>query len=815
VRKRLTQLLIVLCGIVLGQLLLYGPSLLGSKVLLPLDILAGQNAYIPRTTEISQIQPKDKFLVDLVFLFEPSRRFANSQIHAGRFPSWAPYHYAGAPFMGPRFSPFMLLQYLVASPVILAWAQMLQAIVAGIGGYAFFRRVLRVGFWPAAICAWCYPITAFFLLWQGFATSGGVYWLPWLLLAVDASVRHRSWLGPIGLAVTTALALVSGHVDVGAQVVLGSGLFGLWRLVERASPGRLWARAGKSLMRLSAGWLLGVMLAAPAILPVLAYTRTSARMAYRAAGREERPPVGLAELPELALPDLYGSTQLDSFYLFPEGQQNLQESISAAYSGAAMLLLFAPLAWCSRRHRSLNLFWAGLALFGLSWCLNVPGVVSLLRLPGLKLLSHDRLVFLTCFAILGLAATGLDALRRGAVKWRTYFWFPIGILVALLGWSIFRSLVLPRRLEVDLPALISQGQAVQDVHDSEGVARVQSWFVTHHLFGAFWCGVALAGWFWLRKRSRLAPAGSIRFSSPQFCSVATVLMADLLWFGSGRSVQTDWALYYPRVPVLESVAKDANARMIGFQCLPPALSAICGLRDVRGYDSVDPASFMDLLAIGCQERGLKTEYAAAQWLAPKATITPDGNVRLSPVLDMLAVRYVILRGTPRPEARSLFQGEDYWVEENPAALPRVFVPKRVELAPQKQEQLAKLSAADFNPREVAYVESAVDLPQPCEGEGQLVDEIPTHLKISLKMKTPGLVVLSDLWDKGWKAYLNGKPVPVLRVNHALRGVLAPAGESSLEFKYQPDSIALAMKFSIAAAVVLALLALAHLRPRKA
>ena len=88
-RNRLTRLLIVLSGIVLGQLLLYGPSLFGSKVLLPLDILAGQNAYIPRTTEISQIQPKDKFLVDLVFLFEPSRRFANSQIHAGRFPSWA------------------------------------------------------------------------------------------------------------------------------------------------------------------------------------------------------------------------------------------------------------------------------------------------------------------------------------------------------------------------------------------------------------------------------------------------------------------------------------------------------------------------------------------------------------------------------------------------------------------------------------------------------------------------------------------------------------------------------------------------------
>ena len=42
--KRLTnqkwgRLLVVLLGIVVGQFILYGPSLVGSKILLPLDIL--------------------------------------------------------------------------------------------------------------------------------------------------------------------------------------------------------------------------------------------------------------------------------------------------------------------------------------------------------------------------------------------------------------------------------------------------------------------------------------------------------------------------------------------------------------------------------------------------------------------------------------------------------------------------------------------------------------------------------------------------------------------------------------------------------
>src|SRR5437660_6551955 len=55
------------------------------------------------------------------------------------------------------------------------------------------------------------------------------------------------------------------------------------------------------------------------------------------------------------------------------------------------------------------------------------------------------------------------------------------------------------------------------------------------------------------------------------------------------------------------------------------------------------------------------------------------------------------------------------------------------------------------------------------------------------MKTAGLVVLTDLWNKGWRAYLDGQNVPVLRANHAVRGVVVQQGTHSLEFRYQPAS----------------------------
>ena len=231
-KRRLARLLIVLAGIVLGQAILYGPSLAGRKILLPLDILAEPTVYLPRTPEVAKIEPHNLSLSDMIYFSEPARRFAAAEIHAGRLPQWASYHFAGAPFIWPKFSPFLALQCSTASPMVLAWSQLLAAIVAGLGAYFFCRRVLTVSFWPAAIAAWCYPLTGFFVFWQGFGTCIPVYWLPWILLAVDKTARGASTLAPIGLSVVTCLVLTSGQLDVAAQVLLASGLYGVWCLYE-------------------------------------------------------------------------------------------------------------------------------------------------------------------------------------------------------------------------------------------------------------------------------------------------------------------------------------------------------------------------------------------------------------------------------------------------------------------------------------------------------------------------------------------------------------------------------------------------------
>jgi hypothetical protein len=177
-----------------------------------------------------------------------------------------------------------------------------------------------------------------------------------------------------------------------------------------------------------------------------------------------------------------------------------------------------------------------------------------------------------------------------------------------------------------------------------------------------------------------------------------------------------------------------------------------------------------------------------QWYSPRLRFEPPAAIRLPPVLDMLGVGAVVFRGSPPPDLRPMFVGNDYWVLPNPSALPRAFVPRQVEYEPDSDARLNKLLSPDFDARQIAYVESPIAQAGPAVGSVEILAEIPTRIEISARMQTAGLVVLADLFDEGWQAYVGGRPVPTLRTNHAVRGVVVPAGESIVEFRYWPAGL---------------------------
>ncbi len=724
-------------AIALGQALLYGPSLLGRRILLPLDQLGEPQTWLPDTPEWRGVRARDPLHSDPVLSLEPWRRHAAAELRAGRLPLWNPYSFAGSPFaVFGKYSPFALLSYAFPDPRGLAWRELLEALVAGTGAFLFFRRVVGAGTLASAAGAACLPLTGAFVLWRAYPATEVLAFYPWLLLAVDAVVRRPGGRAGPGLALLVALALLCGQLDVAAMALLAAGLFAAFRL---GAAGRR-PRSAAALALLAAV-AIGAALAAPYWLPLVEYARTGKRMAARSRGAEERPPLGLAALPEIALPEAQGTTRRGDVRRLPT---NRAEGAASAYAGLFAALVLAPWAWTVRRHRALAAFWLASGVLWLAWILDLPGWASLVRASPARALSANRFALFAGFGILATAVAGLDALARGEAR---------------------------RRLALGAAPVLLLGLGAFSLAASRGSAQAA---------GAALCALALGAWAWLLARPRppRAAAGLL----------ALALAAELLFWARRDDFQSDPALYYPEIPALSRLAQAPPGRVLGVACLPASLLLVARLPDVRGYDGVDPARLVDLLGLAAHAQDGALPYARVQYYNARVELEPPDRALVSPVLDLLNVRHLVLRGVPPQGFRPRIAEAGYFVLENPRALPRAFVPRRVRAVSNDRARLAILGAPDFDARDLALVETSVAAEDGARGEVRILEEEPSRVLLEAELDRPGLVVLADLWDAGWRAWREGDPTAVLRANHALRGIAVPAGPSRIELRYEPEGL---------------------------
>ena len=82
------------------------------------------------------------------------------------------------------------------------------------------------------------------------------------------------------------------------------------------------------------------------------------------------------------------------------------------------------------------------------------------------------------------------------------------------------------------------------------------------------------------------------------------------------------------------------------------------------------------------------------------------------------------------------------------------------------------------------------------------------------LQEPGLLVLSDLHYPGWKAEVDGRDVPIERVDYALRGVPLDAGNHLVVFRYEPLSWRLGWIVSLLGLALLAGAVVAGLLARR-
>jgi hypothetical protein len=187
----------------------------------------------------------------------------------------------------------------------------------------------------------------------------------------------------------------------------------------------------------------------------------------------------------------------------------------------------------------------------------------------------------------------------------------------------------------------------------------------------------------------------------------------------------------------------------------------------------------------------------------------------SPLLDLLAVRYIVQDADLPParddvvalaaEARVVFSTPEVIVYERNPDLPHAWIVHDVR-AVARGEALPLLTSGMVDPYQTALVEGTP--PETAIPDGSAIESArvtaydPDRVTITTRAAAPGLLVVSEVYESGWRAYVDGDEVEILPTHHALRGVPLPAGEHTVELHYDPLSLRLGLWISGVAAAAM-------------
>jgi len=175
------------------------------------------------------------------------------------------------------------------------------------------------------------------------------------------------------------------------------------------------------------------------------------------------------------------------------------------------------------------------------------------------------------------------------------------------------------------------------------------------------------------------------------------------------------------------------------------------------------------------------------------------------VIGMLNVKYIIQRN---PQTNALL------AIPNPYALGNAWFVKGVKWVKGPAEEMRGLD--NLTPKDTAVID---DKFRNDVGSIVAADSTATIKQVFFDNDTiryesnsagANLAVFSEIYYKDWKAYIDGKPAPIVKADYVLRALTIPAGKHSIEFRFEPKMFKLGWTLTTISSWILNILLLAFI-----
>lgn len=666
---------------------------------------------------------------DVLYFYYPYHYYLFAGLRGFFVPLWNPYAFAGTPFAADVqsgvFYPLNWILAAVSSPDqrwtfwLVEFKVWLHVFGAAVGAWALGRQ-LGMSLTAALIVGAVYGLGGYTVTHTVHVTLvSALAWLPLLLMFELRSVERHSSRDAARAGLVLGMMCLAGHPQAAMMAVYALALHRLIAIAGSIAGGR-WREAGKYVAGAALTVAIGLLVSAAAYLPAI----DNVRWTVRASLEWSESAVGSlpASLPLLMLvPKFFGSIAgaVNDTVRYWGGPQRFLYWETCVYVGILPLMLASIAMRLDRR----RVFFFTLGLVSL--LLALGPLTPLYRiayevLPGFnRFRVPARLAALFVLATGVMAGYGLDEIRRSVRLAR--FWTIVWLLFAL-GAFLFFFLFITGGLSVR-----SQGLSIPELYNNavrqSGIALV-----------LIVLSVVLV---YLNARAVPWAAGA----------AAGIVIADLLLFGWNFSRGTIGPEdFYPRNNLVRKLqlrtTKETfrvNTRSGNISILRANQGMIHGIELIEGFSPLKLSAF--------------------------AAIETIDQLRRDDLLNSVwRVQVDTARGFMT-------------LDSNPRALPRAKIYWRWFVEPDAKRALAFVADRNFDFHGIVVLDSAPFKSCDSIGDGSVrfVERGNDRMKLRVEVTRPAVVLLADMFYPRWRAWLDGKPIRIMRANGVLRAVAVPAG----------------------------------------
>lgn len=719
---------------------------------------------------------------DDVFLAFPLYTSHFNALLQGQIPFWDPWKLGGAlggmgwVSLGQLLYPLSFVFLFEPHGPMLFWFAALRLLVGGLGMWALLRH-LKVSSFGSVFGGIAYLLTGSFVVWLSSPIPSVMIFLPWAILAIEALIARPTLLAFAGLVLAGGSQFLAGYIAESFVFMATAGVYGLVRLLV-AAPRLGWAQAMGRLAILALAVGFSTLVGALGLFPSLTALQ-GAPIAGRGAGLGSLIPLNAIVY---LVPDFFGNPATGRWWY----GANYCELV--AYCGLLPLFFALGAVIVGWKDRLLWPFLVPLFVI-VGYVYGLPGLKELGHLPGFYQTATTRWTAAIAFLVAALGGLGWDLLTR---RPRLLF----GLWVAFVAAAV--------------AALVAAYVHVWPTLDAQGLKRY---------------GLGTSGLF----------VGVVLFATPTFVALyrrgrlewrygawlVTVLVLDLGIAGADFNPTASPSTFYATTPGIARLQVDREeGRILPYEgSFLGDTPSVYELASLTGYDIRGDRPYQRFL-YEAGDRSFSPDKALTPNAYLMATVGPgrtEPNVLLlnvattSPLLDLLAVRHMVApaKDDRFPARMASYDGPDMRVFDNPHARPWAWWTGKARVVSDEAAYEAMRSAPRGGPVEALLAEAPADVPLENAGTGEvrILERQVGAMRLQVEATSAGFVMVSDRFDPGWHATVDGRPVKPVRADAILYAVPVPAGKHAVTLSFQPPVAVGSFWLSAVGLLVFAVLAL--------